>query len=120
MSPSGWLRRYARIRLPRGMYIAWQGKGQRVVSRVGTLGLGGLFLDARDPAPVGEIIKIYFQIPGGDVRARVVGDSHPGRGMGVEFTAMEHEARARLDRLLRKLIADPKIPHLNEQLALRK
>ena len=95
--------------LPRGMYIAWQGTGPRFVSRVGTLGLGGLFIDVPDPAPVGEIIRIYFEVPGGGVRARaVVRDSHPGRGMGVEFTAMGQEARGRLDRLLRRLVTHTK------------
>jgi hypothetical protein len=65
-----------------------------------------------------ERANVSFRASGLSVSAGCY--SHPGRGMGVEFTAMEHEARARLDRLLRKLIADPKIPHLNEQLALRK
>jgi len=105
MNASARGRRYGRIGLPRGMYIAWQGTGTRVVSRVGTLGLGGLFIEAPEPAPVGELLKVYFQVPGGEVRARaVVRDSHVGRGMGVEFTAMSPEARARLDSLLRRLI----------------
>jgi hypothetical protein len=39
------------------------------------------------------------------VRARaIVRDSQPGKGMGVEFTSMAVEARARLDRLVRKLL----------------
>ena len=100
-------RRYPRISLPRGMYVAWQGAGERVVSRVATLGLGGVFIRALDPPPVGDIIRLYFEVPGGEVRARaVVRSSIQGEGMGVEFTSMEPEARGRLNQLLRRLLRD--------------
>ena len=102
---SGRVRRYERISLPKGMLIAWQSSGERTVSRIGTLGLGGLFIYTEDPPPRGEIIKLFFEVPAGDVRARaVVRDSQPGKGMGVEFTAMGAEERARLHRLLKRLL----------------
>jgi hypothetical protein len=45
-----------------------------------------------------------FEIPGGEVRARaLVCDSQPGKGMGIEFTAMEQDARTRLHRLMKTL-----------------
>lgn len=98
-------RRYPRIGLPRGMSVAWQSAGGRMVSRVSTLGLGGLFIEANDPPRVGDIIQLFFEVPGGEVRARaIVRVSRPGRGMGVEFTAMSPEARGRLHRLLQRLI----------------
>jgi PilZ domain len=100
-------RRYPRIGLPRGMFVAWQASGKRVVSRVGTLGVGGLYIRTPDPPAVGDNIKLYFDVPGGDVRARaVVRTSYPGRGMGVEFTSMTPEARGEIYRLLRKLLGD--------------
>ncbi len=103
-SPKG--RRYGRIKLPKGMLVAWQGAGARLVSRVATLGLGGLFISTPHPPPVGEIVKLFFEVPEGEVRARaIVRDSQPGKGMGVEFTAMGHEERARLNRLLRLLLS---------------
>lgn len=99
-------RRYGRVKLPKGMLVAWQGARTRIVSRVATLGLGGLFIMTPDPPPVGEIVKLFFEVPGGGVRARaVVRDSQPGRGMGVEFTAMGHEERARLNQLLKRLLS---------------
>jgi PilZ domain len=98
-------RRYARIGLPRGMVVSWEGKGVHVVSRVGTIGLGGLFIDVPDPPPLGEIIQLLFEVPDGEVRARaIVRSLHPGKGMGVEFTFMASEGRARLHRLLSKLL----------------
>jgi len=98
-------RRYGRIGLPRGLVVVWQGSGDRIVSRVATLGLGGLFIEVTEPAASGEVVKLYFKVPNGEVRARAtVRDSHPGKGMGVEFTAMGPEDRARLNQLLVKLL----------------
>jgi hypothetical protein len=37
-------RRHQRISLPEGMFVAWYGGGEQQVSRVKTLGIGGLFL----------------------------------------------------------------------------
>lgn len=85
--------------------MGWQAKGERVVSAVGTLGLGGLFISTPKPPTVGEIVKLVFRVPDGDVRAvAVVRNSQPGTGMGVEFTAMGQEDRARLQQLLKRLI----------------
>lgn len=98
-------RRYDRIGLPKGMLVVWQGAGNSMVSRVVTLGLGGLFIEAPEPAASGDVVKLFFKVPNGEVRARaMVRDSHPGKGMGVEFTAMAPEDRARLNQLLVKLL----------------
>jgi hypothetical protein len=57
-----------------------------------------------DPPPAGDVIKLVFEIPGGEVRARaLVRTSEPGKGMGIEFTAMKQDARALLDRLMKRL-----------------
>lgn len=101
-------RRYPRIGLPKGMHVAWQGRGLRTVARVATLGLGGLFIDAKSPPEVGEVIRVYFEVPNGEVRATaVVRHSVPGEGMGIEFASMDPEPRARLLQLLRRLLGDP-------------
>ncbi len=87
------------------MLIAWQSTGERVVSRVSTLGLGGLFILTPDPPAAGESMKLFFEVPSGEVRARaVVRNSQPGKGMGVEFIAMGHQARARLHVLIKRLL----------------
>lgn len=107
MTPACKTRRYPRVNLPRGMVVAWQSAGARVASRVRTLGLGGIFISTKEPPPVGSVVRLIFEVPGGDVRARaVVRDSRPGRGMGVEFILMGYEDRARLARLLKRLLRD--------------
>jgi hypothetical protein len=97
-------RRYARVELPKGMLVAWEHYGGRKVSRVRVLALGGLFISTPKPPPVGDVIQLIFEVPGGDVRARAtIRDSQPGKGMGIEFTSMNPEARARLNQLMKVL-----------------
>jgi PilZ domain-containing protein len=106
--PSGKkVRRYPRVFLPKGTLVAWEYSGRRNVSSIRVLALGGLFISTPEPPPAGDAIKLIFDVPGGDVRARaVVRDSRPGKGMGIEFTAMGHDARARLHRLMKILTRD--------------
>src|SRR5258707_980940 len=97
-------RRYSRVGLPKGMLVAWEHSGIRNVSRVSVLALGGLFISTPKPPPNGDTIRLIFEIPGGEVRARaLVRDCQPGKGMGIEFTSMGQEARARLNRLMKVL-----------------
>jgi len=97
-------RRYVRVALPKGMPVAWQHVGGRGVSRVATLGLGGLFIATPFPAPMGTLVKLVFDVPGGEVRARaIVKDVKEGQGMAVAFIAMASEDRARLNQLVKKL-----------------
>ena len=97
-------RRFPRVALPKGMLVAWQHSGERAVSRIATLGLGGLFIAAPDPPPAGTVMKIVFDVPGGEVRARaIVKNVKPGQGMAVAFIDMGYPDRARLDQLLKKL-----------------
>lgn len=98
-------RRYERIQLPKGMLVAWETNGKRIISRVSTLGLGGLFISTPSPAPTGEVVRLIFELPGGEIRARaIVRDSQSGRGMGLAFTWMNQEARAKLNLLLKRLL----------------
>src|SRR5499427_9422205 len=80
-------RRYPRISLPNGMPVSWYGGDLQLFSRVKTLGMGGLFIAATHPPPVGTKIRLAFDVPGGSVQAdAVVRDIIPGEGLGVEFT----------------------------------
>src|ERR1039458_5136592 len=97
-------RRYVRMGLPKGMLVAWEHSGIRKVSRVGVVGVGGLFITTPKPPPVGDTIQMIFEVPGGEVRARaIVRDSQRNKGMGVEFTSMAQKARGLLNRLMKVL-----------------
>jgi len=104
MSSSKKVRRYARVPLPKGALVAWEHLGKRKISTVSVLALGGLIILTPEPPPAGEFIKLVLEVPGGEVRARaLVCDSQPGKGMGIEFTVMGQDARARLNRLMKTL-----------------
>ena len=99
------VRRFPRINLPKGMQVAWQDGAHKEVSRVQSLALGGLFITTPNPPPVGTILKLFFQVPNGEVRARAtVRSTTPGEGMGIEFTGMDYDHRARLALLLKRLL----------------
>jgi hypothetical protein len=104
MSSSKKLRKYERVPLPKGALVAWEHLGERKVSKVTVLALGGLFISTPEPPPAGDFIKLVFEIPGGEVRARaLVCHSQSGKGMGIQFTTMGQDARARLHRLMKTL-----------------
>lgn len=99
-------RRFIRINLPRGLKVAWTYGEQKELTIAGTIGLGGLFVISEKPAPVGGTVRLLFDIPGGTVLATAqVRSVAPKRGMGVEFTEIRPEDRARLDQLLKRLLS---------------
>ena len=103
----GGTRRYQRISLPSGMFVAWYGGGEQRIGRVQTLGMGGLFLADPNPPPVDTKLRLTFEVPGGNVHAEaIVRSVRPGEGMGLEFTKTGPRERILLERLLRRLLQD--------------
>ena len=98
-------RKYVRVSVPKGPLVAWEHAGHRKISSARVLALGGLFIATPEPPPSGEFIKLVLEVPGGEVRARaMVCYSEQGKGMGIEFKSMKEDARARLNRLMKRLI----------------
>jgi hypothetical protein len=98
-------RRYPRAALHKGIAVAWKSGTLQGVARISMVGLGGLFIHEPNPPPVGAILQLLFQVAGGEVRARAaVRSAQAGEGMGVEFTNMRQEERARLAQLMKELL----------------
>jgi hypothetical protein len=98
-------RRFPRVALPKGMLISWYGGDLQLFSRVKTIGMGGLFISASDPPPVGTKVRVAFEVPGGSVRAEaIVRSTIPGEGLGVEFLRMDLKDRMLLKSLLNRLL----------------
>jgi PilZ domain-containing protein len=94
-------RRYPRVSPPKGLVVAWQSGTRRAVSYLESLAMGGLFVLTRQPLALRSMVKVLFDFPIGEVRARaVVRRIIPQRGMAIEFIAMDQEDRARLSRML--------------------
>jgi hypothetical protein len=110
------LRRHPRVVSPKGTFVAWQATGKKLVSSVGNLGLGGLYIQTSEPPPPGTFIQLLFDSPKGEVRARaVVQRSEPKAGMGVKFIAMQQEDRGRLIQWL-SLLSTSDTPQTSDRL----
>jgi hypothetical protein len=97
-------RLFPRVEPSKGVWVAWQGGGQRFVSRVFDLSMGGVFIPTSDLPPVGTVVKLIFEVSGDDVQApAVVRHTVAGRGMGLEFAAMDEDDLARIHQLLQEL-----------------
>lgn len=100
------LRKHPRLQSPAGSFLAWQTAKQKLVSYLGDLCLGGLFIRTQNPLTPGTSIQLLMDTPAGEVRARAEVRSARARiGMGVKFVAMLPEDRARLGRWLNTLSA---------------
>jgi hypothetical protein len=98
-------RRHPRATPHTKLFAAWRTSARKNVARVSSVCLGGLFIREADPPPAGVTLELLFETPNGDIRARAtVRTSVAGRGMGVEFTQMRQEERARLAQMLKKLL----------------
>ena len=98
-------RRHRRISLPKGMLVAWYGGDEQKVSRVKTLGMGGLFVAEPNAPKVGTNLRLSFEVPGGSVHVEaIVRNVTPGEGMGLEFTRLNTRDRVLMEILLRRLL----------------
>jgi type IV pilus assembly protein PilZ len=70
---------------------------------------GGLFVETDSPLPVDSKVSIQFKIPGSELPVsgsgrvvRVCEVNGPGPpGMGIEFDALDHDSRERINDLVR-------------------
>jgi hypothetical protein len=99
-------RKYPRCRPDMSIVVAWDAGGMRSVSRVTTVGMGGLFIHTPNPPKEGATLRLLFDLPSGEVRARaVVRNRKAGEGMGIQFIELRPECRARLNELMKRLLA---------------
>jgi len=97
-------RRYKRISLPKGMFVAWYGGGEQKVARVKTLGMGGLFVEEPNSPAVGTKVRLSFEVPGGNVHMEAVVRNLTPDGMGLEFIKLNTRDRVLLEILMRRLL----------------
>ena len=94
----------SRVATPGDVYVYWSSVGYDDTSRVRDLGSGGLFVQTRKSRAVGAKTNVHFLVEEGQIRAEaVVRHVKPGRGWGLEFTAVREEDRPRLADLMKRL-----------------
>ncbi len=86
------------------MYVCWGSGGYDDTSLLRDLGSGGLFVLTQKTKAVGAKASLYFLIEEGQIRVEaVVRHLKPGRGLGLQFTAVRHEDRRHLALLMKRL-----------------
>jgi len=104
-------RRHPRLKSPPGLLVAWQCGEHREVSPAGTIRLSGLFLRTESPFPAGRPLKLFFAVPGCEVRAGgVVRHTRSGQGTRSECLSMHYSQREHLFQLLKRLTAEQNPP----------
>jgi len=94
----------SRVETPGDVYVYWSSVGREDTSRVRDLSSGGLFVQTRESRAVAATTKVHFLVGEGQIRAEaVVRHVKPGRGLGLEFTAVREEDRSRLAVLVKRL-----------------
>lgn len=94
----------SRLATPGDVYVCWGCVGYDDTSRILDLSSGGLFVQTRKSKPMGARTSLHFLVEEGQIRAEaIVRHVKPGRGLGLEFTAVREEDRGRLADLLKRL-----------------
>jgi hypothetical protein len=99
--PSKDRRKHPRVHAPKELTVAWRTGALQGVSRLGTVSLGGIFLETAQPAPVGSMVDLLIvDSPGNEVPARAIVCNTRSSGMGVKFFRMLPEDWSRLNKFL--------------------
>ncbi len=103
-TPSYSRRHTSRVETPDGVWIYWRCNGIDDVSRVRDLGVGGLYVATQSPRPLGIKAKLDLLVQEGQIRAEaVVRHVEPGRGLGMQFTAVAELDCAHLAALMTRV-----------------
>ena len=102
-------------RLHHELPVAYRSVGSFLTDWATDISRGGLFINTKNPLPVGTMVKLIIQLPGAafpvDMVGRVTrvnGDAEvkAGPGMGIEFTDLDGAKRERIESFVEKLRKD--------------
>lgn len=103
-------------RLQHELLVAYRTVGSFITDFAVNISKGGIFINTRDPASVGTIVRLIISLPDAafpfDLTGRVTRvqlhdpNSDAMSGMGIEFIDVDEEKRARLERFVERLRAE--------------
>jgi hypothetical protein len=94
----------SRVESKNDVWVYWEGSGDRDLSRVMDLSIGGLFIRTPRPKRIGSTTNLHFLVQEGQIRAdAVVRHVKPGGGLGLKFKAVSEKDRPNLAALMRRL-----------------
>ncbi|MFT3707672.1 MAG: PilZ domain-containing protein [Archangium sp.] len=94
-------------RIPVDLWIEAEREGELYYQRAGNLSVGGAFFVQTIPLPVGTRVSLKFTLPGDTHEIVCDGDivSAKELGMGVQFVNMQDADRARLEKIIDRVVA---------------
>jgi PilZ domain-containing protein len=102
--PPGSRRLNSRVESGKCVWVYWECNGDRDVSRVKDLSVGGLFIETHKKGRLGATTKLHFLVQEGQIRADgVVRHVKPGGGLGLKFEAVSERDRPNLAALMNRL-----------------
>ncbi len=101
------------LRIDAELMVAYKTVGGFVSEWAVNLSKGGLFINTRDPLPVGSMVKLIVNLPGAqfpaDLSGRVAWVEQVGNGanvspgMGIEFVGVDEATKASIQAFVDKL-----------------
>jgi uncharacterized protein (TIGR02266 family) len=82
---------------------------------------GGIFIETRDPAPIGTRLEVAFTLPGSGERILAAGTvvwvnewreegPNPNPGMGIRWDALDEAHRVAITEIVKTIAIVPQIP----------
>ncbi len=94
----------SRVESGKHVWVYWECNGDRDLSRVMDLSLGGLFIETSKIESLGATTNLHFLVQEGQIRAdAVVRHVKPGGGLGLKFKAVSEKDCSNLEKLMRRL-----------------
>ena len=94
----------SRVESSNNVWVYWECNGDRDLSRVKDMSVGGLFIETPRIKRLGAKANLHFLVQEGQIRANaVVRHVKPGGGMGLKFNAVSEQDRPNLAALMRRL-----------------
>ena len=93
----------SRVDSKNSVWVYWECNGDRDVSRVKDMSVGGLFIETPRIKRLGATTDLHFLVQEGQIRANaIVRHVKPG-GLGLKFKAVSEKDRPHLAALMRRL-----------------
>jgi len=94
----------SRVESKNDVWVYWEGSGDRDLSRVKDLSIGGLFIQTPRPKPIGSTTNLHFLVQEGQIRAdATVQHVKRGSGLGLKFQSVNEKDSPNLAALMERL-----------------
>jgi len=98
----------SRVESSNNVWVYWECNGDRDLSRVKDMSVGGLFIETPRTKRLGATTNLHFLVQEGQIRAdAVVRHVKPGGGLGLKFKAVSEKDRPNLAALMKRLRGAP-------------